>query len=468
MKISTRIALMVAALCLVVVKLANAGSVLELRAEVSVCQGSFCRQQTFAASALALCETPEGNTLVLSCKHTWQQNGQLLSLTVGGKPSRVITVARDADVSLIEIPGRFANIKPFIIPDTDIESGKSVSVTGYAGGQGFGSSTAQTLIDKKRIGWSQMSGWPRADEEPMLVDRIVPMGYSGGSVSHKVDGEDVLDGIILQTSPEFRATLFVPTSKINAFLGRVVEAKLCCRCWNQAPQRPQNLGIQVIGPLGIIGIGAGVSPPQATRLPDQLPPVPEPEVSRPPVPVVGPTDEQVRVVVTDWLNANASRLRGPQGERGLQGPAGGPGETTDGQVRGVVVDWLNENIGKLRGPAGEKGLPGLRGASGNPTDEQVSGAVEGWMNRHAPTILQGSVAEWLVTNQDKLRGATGKQGRDGPIGPTGKTGQTGTVINVLEMNGNRVKTSPPLKPGSEWHIPLEKIFSEPVEDKTAK
>ena len=295
------VALVIASLLLLGPLGAFAGNVFRLEGVTQVCQNGRCVPSPFMISAAMLCRTPDGKMLAISCQHPWRDE-DLVSLKLGNKfRARVVINAKDCDLSLIEIDGVLEEAVPMVLPPEDISVGRQVALAGVAEDKGFKTIKGMTVSDQPA--WIRDSGWPEAGKNIVVVDRSVPEGFSGGAVSHKNDdGEDVLDGIIIQTSTSPKPlTLFVPVSKVTAFLDRVVAKKVYECCWNRPQPVGAGLGLS-LGPLGRIGAALGLGP--------QLPAIP-PQRSRPNPPatvITTPTDQQVTDAVNKWLIANRESI----------------------------------------------------------------------------------------------------------------------------------------------------------------
>ena len=114
-----------------------------------------------------------------------------------------------------------------------------------------------------------------------------------------------------------------------------------------------------------------------------------------------PTDEAIREAATAWLSANISQPadgqpgaegpQGPQGDTGPQGPEGRP--PTEQEIELAVSIWMQANRDSLRGTDGRSGVDGADGRDG----------VDGRPGPVGPAGLTGAagIGIALVEQRDK-------------------------------------------------------------------
>jgi hypothetical protein len=247
--------------------------------------------------------TKAGNTLVLGCAHNFRNQG---SLKCGGHAAKLLAIDNEADLSLIEVTGKFGT--PFLLASDNPPIGTSVGIHGM--GQGYNSHWGETVSDSQ-------------------VNFTVRQGDSGGPVEIATqDDEKVLCGVVvsIDANPPQYAN-FVCIRRIKAFLkGRCPEG--CIRWQGQKPQ-------------------AVVPPP---------PPAPPPRDIAP----SRPDDSEIRqlrerVAALETALKDLERRRPPtQPGNGVPGPAGPAGtvgrDGRNGQDGLVTVEILynGKTVGTLK------------------------------------------------------------------------------------------------------------------------
>jgi hypothetical protein len=146
------------------------------------------------------------------------------------------------------------------------------------------------------------------------------------------------------------------------------------------------------------------------------------DAQAPPEPL-GPTNDQVRSAVNEWLRDNP--------------PADGRTPTA-AEVTAVVEQLCGPM--SCRGADGKNGADGSNGADGtspppqSPTDDQVRAAVDSWFAEHVDAIPL-AVAAYCDAPGERCKGIQGAQGPPGPTLPQYRVTEPGilpdTTVTML-------------------------------------
>lgn len=361
------------------VPIADAGHVVPVTVKTTVCQNGFCRPGVFTFSAVVLCKN-NGKTLLLSCSH-FDKGGKVHGLMVDGQyPAKVLTVAADADLALLEIDTEPAEWTEFIVSDADPKVSDVVWCSGY--GDKPGISHLLMTVKSDPGPWVETRGWPQKGQPQLALNKLVPEGYSGGSVSRQ-DSEknDILLGITIQTSPKPEATLFVPASKINSFLDRIEKRgvhQVCRRLPKQVALAQDIQATQATEVVADFHADAGPLASLFARLGCKQPPPP----ARPgvvPAPRDVPlTSAQIRAIISQWFAENRSAIAASIPPQKIPQIPVIPPSMTEPEIVNIVTQWFNDNRTAIAAS-----IPAPKSLS----EGEVKNIVTEWFNENRAAII---------------------------------------------------------------------------------